>query len=200
MDGGLLRRLSLSNYILLININLERGKAGKLRCRRESTETKDTFNANLIRISRIITLISPKAQIYALLKQIIKSWRSFEMPICRWLEGKMVRHCRSNWMFYIFPSLGDRSNKSRAFPTPSSCASTSSSDFIPREKWSNKITESTRQQQTPLNQRSVPPALSTALPSHPTLPLISLTPARTLSSSSRVSTKSFSVFPGHPVI
>lgn len=67
-------------------------------------------------------------------------------------------------VLYIFPSLGDRSNKSRAFPTPSSYASTSTSDFIPREKWSNKITESTRQQQTPLNQRSVPPAFSLFTP------------------------------------
>lgn len=93
---------------------------------------------------------------------------------------------RFNWMFYVYflrSAIYARTNlehspDARLFP----CASTPTSDFIPREKWSNKITESTRQQQTPLNQLSVssPPlsAFSRSPPRrYPSLPLILVAPA-----------------------
>lgn len=114
-------------------------------------------------------LISLKAQIYARAAKI----NHYKIPRgtgskCQFAAEKEKQYATAVPIeCFIFPSLGDRSNKSRTFPTPSSCAFASTSDFIPREKWSNKITESTRQQQTLLNQRSVPPVFPAFVsPSH----------------------------------
>lgn len=52
----------------------------------------------------------------------------------------------------------------------------------------------------PLNQHSVPPAFSRTTPASVSPSHFAHIPPRTLSSSSRVSTKSFSAFSGHPVI